>query len=414
MRLDYPIHMPTVIFVAPYFLEATLRFVEAVARLDGVRLGLVSTDPESRLPTAIRAHVAAHWQVDDCLDPEKTTSAVQGLATRLGTPDRILGTLEELQVPLAQVREALGVPGLGVEAAKNFRDKARMKSVLAEAGLPCARHRLVDGSEAALEFAREVGYPIVVKPQAGAGARNTFRVENESRLGEYLTQIPPSAGRPVLMEEFVTGDEHSFDAVMIDGRPVWHSISRYFPGPLEVLREPWIQWCVLLPRAIDGPEFEGIRRTGPASLRALGLSTGLAHMEWFQRANGSAIISEVGARPPGAQFTSLMSFAYDRDMYRGWAELMVYGTFDPPERRFAVGCAYLRGQGMGQVRAVHGLEEVAREVGSLVVESRLPKPGQTPSGTYEGEGHVILRHPDTKVVEEGLAHIVTRLRVELG
>ncbi len=414
MRLDYPIHMPTVIFVAPYFLEATLRFVEAVAGIEGVRFGLVSSDPEDRLPSALRSRVAAHWRVNDCLDPAQTADAVRALASRIGRPDTLLGTLEELQVPLAEVRERLGVSGLGVEAARNFRDKARMKSVLAAAGLPCARHRLVSAADAAFAFAHEVGYPIVVKPQAGAGARNTFRVDGDEQLRSYLAEIPPSPVRPVMLEEFVAGEEHSFDAVVIDGRPVWYSISRYLPSPLEVLREPWIQWCVLLPRHVDGPEYEGIRRAGPASLVALGLSTGLAHMEWFRREAGSVAISEVGARPPGAQFTTLMSYAHDTDMYRAWARLMVYGTFDPPPRPYAVGCAYLRGQGVGRVRAVHGLEDAVREVGDLVVESRLPRPGQTPSGTYEGDGFVILRHPETEVVEQGLSRIVSRLRVELG
>ncbi|MGH7725370.1 MAG: ATP-grasp domain-containing protein [Candidatus Eiseniibacteriota bacterium] len=406
--------MPAAIFVAPYFLEATLRFVEAVSNLEDVRLGLVSTDPEDRLPPAIRSQLAAHWRVSDCLDPVQTEQAVRGLATRLGRPDVLLGTLEELQVPLAEVRERTGIPGLGVEAAKNFRDKARMKSVLAAAGLPCARHRLAADPEAAFAFAREVGYPVVVKPQAGAGARNTFRVDSDDRLRAYVAEIPPSSERPVMLEEFVTGEEHSFDAVVIDGRAVWHSISRYYPSPLEVLREPWIQWCVLLPRHVDGPEYEAIRREGPASLAALGLRTGLAHMEWFRRPDGSVAISEVGARPPGAQFTTLMSYAHDTDMYRAWARLMVYGTFDPPARRYAVGCAYLRGQGTGRVRAVHGLADAAREVGDLVIESRLPRPGQSPSGSYEGDGYAILRHPETAVVEEGLLRLVSRMRVELG
>jgi len=133
-----------------------------------------------------------------------------------------------------------------------------------------------------------------------------------------------------------------------------------------------------------------------------------------RRPDGSLAISEVAARPPGAQFTSLISHAHDRDFYRAWAEVQVYGRFTPPERRWAVGAAYLCGQGEGRVKAVHGLEEAARELGGLVVESRLPRPDQTPSGSYEGEGYVILRHPETQVVEEGLKRVVSGIRVELG
>jgi hypothetical protein len=406
--------MRPVIFVAPYFLEATLRFLDAVSRLDGAALAIVSTDPEERLPPGLRSRVHAHWRVEDCLDPAQIEIAVNALARRLGPPSRLLGTLEELQVPLAVARERLGLPGLGAEAAANFRDKARMKTVFEAHGLPCARHRLVESVEAAQAFAAETGYPLVVKPQAGAGARSTFRVDDARQLAGALAAMPPGPARPALLEEFVVGEEHSFDAVVVNGTPVWHSISRYLPGPLEVLREPWIQWCVLLPRVIDGPAYGPIREAGFGALAALGLSTGLAHMEWFRRMDGGVAISEVGARPPGAQFMTLLSFAHDCDMYAAWARLVVFDAFDPPERRFAVGCAYLRGQGEGRVRALKGLEDVARAVGPLVVEARLPEPGQAPKGGYEGDGHVIVRHPDSAVVERALTTIVSNLRVELA
>ena len=123
------------------------------------------------------------------------------------------------------------------------------------------------------------------------------------------------------------------------------------PSPLEVLENDWIQWCVLLPRDISGPEFDPIREAGFAAIEALGLQTGLSHMEWFRLANGSIAISEVGARPPGAQISSLLSYAHDIDFYEAWPRLMVFGEFDPPERRYAAGAAYIRGQGRGRSRA---------------------------------------------------------------
>src|SRR6187399_899552 len=109
--------MVAVHFVAPFFLEATLRFVDAVSRLDGVRLGLISTDPEAKLPPGLRHRLAGHWRIDDCLDPDQVVVAVKALADRVGRPERLIGTLEELQVPLAIARERLGLPGLGAEAA---------------------------------------------------------------------------------------------------------------------------------------------------------------------------------------------------------------------------------------------------------------------------------------------------------
>jgi hypothetical protein len=144
------------------------------------------------------------------------------------------------------------------------------------------------------------------------------------------------------------------------------------------------------------------------------MGTGVSHMEWFRRRDGSVAISEVGARPPGAQFCTLISLAHDVDFYRTWARLVVHEQFDPPERKFAAGGAYLRGQGSGRVKGVRGLEQVRAELGPLIAEVRLPEPGQAPSGSYEGEGYVLLRHPDTAVVARGLERIVSLVRIDLG
>jgi hypothetical protein len=159
---------------------------------------------------------------------------------------------------------------------------------------------------------------------------------------------------------------------------------------------------------VDDPRYDDVRGVVSQALDALGMDTGLSHTEWFRRPDGSVAISEVAARPPGAQFTSLISWAHDVDFYRVWARLVVLESFEPPERRFAAGTAFLRGQGRGDVRAIRGLSQAQRELG------RLPRPGQKPSGSYEGEGYVILRHPETEVVADGLRKLVSMIRVELG
>jgi hypothetical protein len=92
---------------------------------------------------------------------------------------------------------------------------------------------------------------------------------------------------------------------------------------------------------------------------------------------------------------------------------MVYDAFDPPERKWAVGAAYLRPQGQGRIRAVHGIDGLEPELRDLVVAARLPQPGQPTSASYEGDGYVIVRHPETAVVEQALERLITTLRIEL-
>jgi len=403
-----------VVFVVPYAMETTLRFARRTAELEGVRFGVVSQEPGEVLMRELGGRMHAFERVNDALDPDELQRAVRNIASHFGGPiERLLGVLEQLQEPLAEVRERMHIRGMDLTEARNFRDKARMKDVLRAQGVPCARHRLCTQRGEALEFARQV-LPLVAKPPAGAGARNTQRLDTLEQVSSWIDSFPPSAEQPLLLEEFVLGKEHSFDSVMLHGKLAWSSISEYTPGPLEVMENPWIQWCVVLPRRVDGDAFDPIRREGQRALEALGMHTGLSHMEWFRRPDGSIAISEVGARPPGAQFTTLMSFAHDRDFYRSWAELMVHERFTPPERNWSVGAVFLRGQGGARVSRVNGVESLQQELGELIVQARIPRPGQPRSESYEGEGYVIVRHAETSVVREALARVLELIRVDMA
>jgi formate-dependent phosphoribosylglycinamide formyltransferase (GAR transformylase) len=407
--------MRNVAFVLPFLFETSHRFLRAALGLPGVRVGVISGEPLERLGPETARLVAGHWRVNDPLDPAHLVAGVEGLSRQMGPVNRLVGVLEQLQVPLAVARAELGLEGMGVEAALKFRDKARMKDAFREHGVPCARHRLAHSPAEVRAFLDEVGLPVVVKPQAGAGAKNTFRLDRKEQVAEALAAFPPAPSRPMLLEEFVRGEEHSFDSVCLNGKLLWASVSRYYPSPLEVLQSDWIQWCVLLPREVRGPEYAPIREAGRQALAALGMDTGISHMEWFRRPDGSVAVSEVAARPPGAQITTLMSYAYEANMYKAWAGLVALDKFQAPERRYAVGAAYLRGQGQGdRVVAVRGLERAQAEVGDLVVEVKLPRSGQPRTSSYEGEGYVIVRHPETEVVAEALRKIVALVRVELG
>src|SRR5690349_20352466 len=122
--------MPFVIFVAPFVTPIAIRQIAATASLPDVRLGVISQEPQEKLPQEIQDKLAAHWRVEDGWSTVHILEAAHRLAERNGPIYRLFGAAEHLQVQLAEVRAALGLPGIGVEATWNFRDKARMKTLL--------------------------------------------------------------------------------------------------------------------------------------------------------------------------------------------------------------------------------------------------------------------------------------------
>ena len=403
--------MPFVLYVCPNFTANAVRFIEVLGQLPDVQLGLIAQEPTALLPPAVQMRLAGFRQVPDVFDADTLTVAAASLRDEVGPLHRLVGAVEPLQVPLAIAREQLGVAGMNAETARNFRDKNRMKMLFRQAGLPCAQALETGNLEEAKRFAQEYGFPIVVKPPAGAGSLSTFKVHN---LEELAAAMAGMNGAQALLEEFIEGTEHSFDTFSLDGQPVFHSVSNYYPNPLEAMREPWIQWQVVLPREVDEPQYDDIRQAAFQTLQTLGMRTGISHLEWFRRPDGRIALSEVAARPPGAQLLTLMSRACDFDAIHAWARMTVFGTFETPRRKYAVGAAYLRGQGHGRVRAVYGLNDVQQEVGHLITDARIPQVGQEAAANYEGEGFIILRHPDTETVQRALRRVVSLVRVELG
>ena len=404
-----------VVYVSPFTRKDVYLFLDRLSRIEGVEVGLISTLDGDQLSPQVAASITAYWQVSDLLDVEQLVWAARGLSRQLGPIYRMFTEYELIQLSVAVARAELDVPGMSPSAMLNFRDKAVMKERLTEAGVPCARHRSVESAEEAREFADLVGFPLIIKPLAGVGARETHQCDDYEDLEELLATEPPSESEPLQFEEFMTGQEHTLDTVSVNGQAVWHSITRYIPNPLEVLRNPWMQWRIITPREIDIPEYDDIRRVGERALHALGMDSNISHLEWFRRPNGSVAVSEVGARPPGSRIFTALNWANDYDMYNGWIRLMVLNEFTPPaERKYAVGTAFIRGVGTGEVVDIRGLDEVLQEYGPLLVETELPHIGQVKVDKFDGQGYLMLRHPDTRVVEDAIADIVSRVRVDIG
>jgi hypothetical protein len=398
--------MRTVVYIAPFPMAATLKFAKALASLQNVRLIGVFQKPPSKGHIHLFHRIIT---VSDAFRIDLLMKAIKQIQSHYGDIHRIVGILEQLQETIAFLRQKFGVSGVSPNVARNFRDKATMKDILLAAGIPCAKYRRINSIQEAWSFVDEVGFPIVLKPPEGAGCKATYRVSHPSALIQAMNEIPT---RPVLAEEFLTGVEHSMESFVLNGQPLFSSFSRYYPSPLEVVEKPWIQWVVHFPKEVSDPKYKRAQQIGYAAIRALGLDTGMTHMEWFSRTDGRIAIGEIGARPPGAQFAECTGLVHGMDAHRVWARLVVDGEFDGPwQRNTSVAIAFLRGQGTGKVSKIEGIDEAQSKMGDLVVDLRLPKIGAIRSGSYEGEGWVIIQHENSEIVKKAALELITTVRV---
>ncbi|MDT5271250.1 MAG: hypothetical protein QOH49_3436 [Acidobacteriota bacterium] len=383
-----------VLMISPGYPLEIPYFTRALA-CAGARILGVSDQPESALPPEASLHLAAYLQVPSLLDEDAVVEAVRHWASPVRV-DKVECLWEPGMLLAARIREALGVPGMTVAETLPFRDKDRMKQVLNAAGVRTPRHERSTSAEECRDAASRIGFPLILKPIAGAGSADTYRVDGGAQLEETLPRL---AHLPeVNIEEFIEGEEFTFDTVCVGGRIAYYSITKYRPHPLIARTVEWVSPQIVMLRDVEADEYAAGREMGCAVLRALNFETGFTHMEWFRKPSGEVVFGEIACRPPGARSVDVMNYASDTDLFAGWAEAVVKGQFTQQvERRYNAAIIYKRALGAGRIYRIEGVERLLSKYGEHVVLIdllALGSPRRNWQQTLLSDGYLIIRHPD--------------------
>ncbi len=398
-----------VVFLSPGFPPEMPYFTRGLAQAGAKVIGM-GDQPEGALPEMSRRHLAAYVQARSFADEGALVDEAKRIASQARI-DRIECLWEPLMIPAARMREALGLPGMTVAETIPFRDKEKMKRVLDDAGVRTPRHANAHTVAQVWDAAALVGYPLVVKPIAGAGSADTYRV-NDAR---ELERIVPKLGHvpEVSVEEFVEGQDYTFDTICVDGRILYSNISFYRPRALESRTHEWISQQTLSRRDVDSPEIASGREMGLRVLKALGFKTGFTHMEWYRKPDGEAVFGEIGARSPGARTVDVMNFASDLDLFRGWAEAVCWGKFSQPIlRKYNSAAIFKRAVGNGVIRRYENLDRILADFGQHICAIELSPIGAPKKDWRKSviaDGFIMLRHPDLATT----MHLADRVGTEL-
>ncbi len=389
-----------VVFVEPFFPRNQREFVRGLAQVGATVVG-VGEYPLDAMDDDLKGWMHHYEQVPNVTDVGRMTEVVRWVQDKLWV-DRLEATVESHIMPTAHVREACHIPGTSVRTAWLCRDKPSMKEALRAAGVPTAASQAVESAAEAHAFAERVGYPLILKPRAGAGAQDTARVDGREELDRMLGVFGGQGTTSIAIEEFVEGHEGFYDTISIDGGAVHDFVSHYYPNVLEAMRTRWISPQFVTTNRIDAvPDYAELRDLGRRVTEALGIGTSATHMEWFFGPKGLRF-SEIGCRPPGVGAWDLYSAANEMDLYREWASAIVHGRPQSrPSRRYAAGIIALRPDGDGHITGYSGIEEAQRRYGEWVIDAHFPPAGTATQGVeagYMANAWVRLRHPDYDVL----------------
>ncbi len=404
-----------VVFVGPDLFNAYTDMVRGLKQA-GALVTAVGHTPRDRLDPELLRHLDHYVRVGSLLDAGAIFEAVRDI-DRVRSVDLIETGDEAIVLHVAQVREALGLPGLTVRSATLCRDKPAMKAALREAGVPCAASAAVSTMRELHEFALREGFPLILKPRSALGGLGTHRVENVMELEKAARELGVGTGKSVAVEEFIEGHEGFYDTLALDGEPVHEYISHYYPKVLEALSNRRVAPQIAATNRVELDSYRELREMGRRVIKALGIGTSATHMEWFFGPKGMKF-SEIGARPPGERLWDLYCAGNDLDLWAEWANVIVHGRpSKQPSRRFATGSVQVRPQRDGRVAGYAGLREIAAKIGPFVFDRSIPERGAPTDPIHKGylnNTWFRLRHPDYDTLLEMMAFVGDRLEIRVA
>jgi hypothetical protein len=400
-----------VLIISPGYPADMPEFTRGLAESGATVFG-VGDQGRGSIPELVRRSLTEYVQVRSLWD---TQAVIAELHQKLRghALDRIECLWEPGIMLAAELRQHFGVAGLSIEQAHRFRDKEAMKLALDAAGIRTPRHVAVDNAAACWEAAEKIGFPVILKPIAGAGSADTYRVESRDDLRNVLPRLQHV--QTISVEEFIDGEEYTFDTITMGGKIAYHNVAWYRPRPLIARSNEWISPQVIALRDVAAPELADGIRMGYDVIAALGFDAGFTHMEWYRKADGEVVFGEIGARPPGAHQVDQMKFACDFDVFRSWGQAITSGRIDAKiERKYNVATVYKRARGVGRISRYEGVDALQQRYGQHVVWNTLLPPG-TPRRDWQktlvSDGFVMLRHPDLDATLEMADAIGSELQI---
>ena len=369
------------VFVSPHFPHTYWQFCDRLCR-NGVNVLGIGDAPYDSLEEPLKAALTEYYRVDSLEDYDQVYRAVAFFAFRYGKIDWIESMNEYWLEQDARLRTDFNITtGIREDRISFIKEKSLMKKLYLEAGIPTARQHVVSTREAGKDFIREVGYPVIVKPDVGVGATHTWKLEKEEDLEAFYDNLPAV---PYVMEEFIQGEICSYDAIL-DSRcdPLFESMT-VWPPVMDIVNKDLDLMYYTCPEVP-----EALRTLGRKTVKAFGVNRRFVHLEFFRLTKarkglgrvGDFAALEVNMRPAGGYTPDMMDFAHSTDVYQIYADMVAFDARKVPESREHAYCVYASRKDGHTYARTH--EEIMEKYGSrMMMQEEMPPMNWPQMGRY--------------------------------
>ncbi len=319
--------MRNFIFISPNFPLTYWRFCLELKK-NGMRVLGIGDSPYDNLAQELRDALHEYYKVSSLENYDEVFKAVAFFTFKYGKIDWLESNNEYWLMRDAQLRTEFNITtGPKLHEMDKIKFKSAMKAYYAKAGLPTARYHLVDNYDDAKAFANTVGYPVVVKPDNGVGANNTYRLKSDADLDYFFATKDDNL---YIMEEFVKGYVQTYDAIIDSkGKPLFESGNVTPDSLMDVVNEVRDSRYYLVKELP-----ERIRDAGLRTVEAFGVKSRFIHLEFFILTEdqeglgkeGDILGLEVNMRPAGGYTPEMYNYSQETDVYKIWADMVAFDT----------------------------------------------------------------------------------------
>ena len=355
------------IFVSPQFPHTYWEFCHRLKQNGVTVLGIGDTPYES-LSNELKGSLDDWYYVPNMEDYDRMYRAVAFLASKWGRIDWIESNNEYWLAQDARLRTDFNVrTGIQTDHIDAIKEKSEMKRYYALAGVPSARQiKAAEGEEAVRAFAGKTGYPVFAKPDIGVGANGTYKIDDSNALSAFFRD--EKEWRHYVVEEFVSGDIASYDAIVGQGgEPLFESMTMWPPSVADIVKQH-----LDLSYYVSPVMPEQLRERGRATVKAFGVFNRFVHLEFFVLGadrpglgrKGDYVGLEVNMRPAGGYTPDMINFSHSIDVYKIWADMVAFGksSVQPGEQYY---CAFASRRDEHRYRHTH--EEILSRYGKDMV-----------------------------------------------
>ncbi len=364
--------MRNFIFISPNFPTNYWHFCQELKR-NGLNVLGIGDQPYEELSPELKDSLNEYYKVSSLENDDEVYRAVAFLIFKHGRIDWLESNNEYWLERDAKLRTDFNIgSGFHTEDMPRIKFKSKMKEAYQKAGIPTARWYTADTEEGCRNFADEVGYPVIAKPDNGVGAEDVYKIQTPEDIGRFFSSKNP--GTVYIMEEYVQGEICSYDAIIDShGNPMFEAGNITPVSIMDIVNNADNSLFYIL-KDLN----EDTRAAGRAAVKSFGVKSRFIHFEFFRLLKdqeglgkkGDLVALEANMRPSGGVTPDMLNFAHSTNVYKIWADMIAFDHTDMPKGKSSY-CAFV-GLRDGK-KFVLSREDILRKYGSHIkMEERVP------------------------------------------